>query len=579
MGRSEWKTTFDTFNSPNGSLSSLEFLVNGKTLAGVYTNGIVWFWDITTGEHLKTFNPGDIKIKINDTTWHRVLDVFVDHIGVVTYAIGNKDGTISIQNGQTGIQKMTFVAKTDETEFYEVDKDLNDFEIRKPTVRRSIVRNGEKPIYQTLRKDDGMPFPIQYQLGHHNQSPSVFNKQPMRWVKAINFSPDGKTLVSSSGYRIIRERGWSQNPGPTEIWDVDIGEQLAALRLNISSVRFSGDGKTLALTGNHGSSIWDVDARREIATFPRSVDVRFSGDGKTLAIIEHEGYKMWNIATRREIATFSPVQEQIERIILSQDGTILTIVEEKGIVNVCEIKKSKKHHPLTIGYTKQFTTLVFARDSNTLASGDETGNIQLWNTDTPTKRSMIKTGNNRIDGLAFTTDSRSVISISYGDITVWDVATKKQIASHIIPEVNSHLGSLSFPDDTIIVLEALSFTPNSETLAIKRSSKNPAYEIWNINTSKPLQRLTEIPYQHGPIALAPDGKTIANSDNYKHTLFLWNTHTSEKLNSLDISGDVCTLEYSPDGKTLVVGTEYKKTQLVVLDLDFSVIFKAFYLRF
>ena len=52
-----------------------------------------------------------------------------------------------------------------------------------------------------------------------------------------------------------------------------------------------------------------------------------------------------------------------------------------------------------------------------------------------------------------------------------------------------------------------------------------------------------------------------NGDNYKHTLFLWNTHTSEKLNSLDISGDVCALEYSPDGKTLVVGTEYKKIQL------------------
>ena len=76
---------------------------------------------------------------------------------------------------------------------------------------------------------------------------------------------------------------------PTEIWDVNTGEQLAVLQWGLD-ITFSGDGKTFAISGDRGYVLWDIPSRRKIAEFPESVKITFSGDGKMLAIIESSGY-------------------------------------------------------------------------------------------------------------------------------------------------------------------------------------------------------------------------------------------------------------------------------------------------
>ncbi len=94
----------------------LKFSADGKTLVSQNWNGTVWFWDITTGKQLNMLSPNRPKIRLGkDRIWHLAADAFVDRTGSVTFAVGKKDGTISIQDGHTGGEIRRLIGQTDDS--------------------------------------------------------------------------------------------------------------------------------------------------------------------------------------------------------------------------------------------------------------------------------------------------------------------------------------------------------------------------------------------------------------------------------------------------------------------------------
>lgn len=445
----------------------------------------------------------------------------------------------------------------------------------------------------------------------------------MRWVSGLNFSPDGKTLVSIIDYREARwytgsslrgsqierwdvERDGSlrlyEGPmqlwGPIELWDVETGEQLTVLPAGIG-IEFLGDGKTLAIIDReHGEfTIWDVATHSEIAKFPKGRHVRFSGDGKTLAIIGNEGYTIWDIVTRSKIAAHNSIVEWFEispeRFMLSQDGTLLVTADEHGTVAVRETKNAKQLRLVTTGYTKPFTALAFSHDGKTIASGDstsnKTSNIHLWDTHTGTKQNTIKAAAYKIAGLAFATDNVTLTAVTEQEafitdqegIMQWNITTGKQVTAHTLPNTSistsgSHKG--------------LVFTPNSEKLVVNNlddiwkdriKSTERTIDIWDITTDKPPRHLIKLVTVQGPIALTPDGSILASSsDSHTATALaatdLWSTHTGKRIATLKTPRDwtnellvrfghrhssIYALAFTHDGETLAVGTGDKHIQL------------------
>ncbi len=527
----------------------LKFSADGKTLVSQNWNRTVWFWDITTGKQLNMLSPNRPKIRLGkDRIWHIAADAFVDHTGSVTFAVGKKDGTISIQDGHTGRE-----------------------------IRELIVRT-----------DDSSSLPIQYSRTYSYKDEMPAGR--MRWVNSLYFSPDGKTLVSTIDYRVAHWDGsTSGSGGPVELWDVETGEQLAVFPYGIGAT-FSGDGKTVALKAMGGKSdcaIWDIATRRKIAEFPLTLNIRFSGEGKTLAIIDNDGYAIWDIATRSEIATHNPVVEWLEispeRFMLSQDGTLLVTADAHGTVAVRETKNANQMCLVTTGYTKPFTALAFSHDGKTIASGDSTSNLQLWDTHTGTKQNTIKAAANKIEGLAFATDNVTLTAVNdQEDIMQWDITTSEQIAAHTLPNTNISAGFTFFDDDTGFQHKGLAFTPNSEKLAIKNSGKDPIksidtnIDIWDITTDKPPRHLIEFVIDWRPIALTPDGSILASGSDSPDATDLWNTHTGKRIATLKTPGNwindllvrlrlryssIYALAFTHDGETLAVGTKDKHIQL------------------
>lgn len=319
--------------------------------------------------------------------------------------------------------------------------------------------------------------------------------------------------------------------------------------------------------------IWDVETRREIATFPDAKTVRFSGDDKTLVIIKDNDYVIWDIATQREIAKLSPVLEAFipfpERFVLSQDGSILIIADEHGTVDVWETQTDKPLRTLTTDYTKPFTALVFSHDGKMVASGDRTGNIRLWDTNIGSTLLTLKSSEKSIGDLAFTTDNQTLVNESDGNIYVWGVQTGKQVNTHkVIPDAFLGWYGNSFDDGTSISLRnACVFTPNGEKLIIETKD---GITIWDVANTKHLNTLTRT--KNYILAVSSDAKVVA--DTIGDAARLWDTHTGKQITTLETSknwigrflnwfkkDDIYALAFSHNKTTLAVATKNKEIQL------------------
>ena len=590
----ESKKLLTTFNINESSFKSLKILADGKTLVSRDWKNTFSFWNLTTGELLDTFSPKASEIKIKGSIWERVLEGFVDSTGNVTFAIGNHDGTISIQDGLTHQQIRTLVARTNDAAFFKVGEDSRDKE--KVKIKRippePEEENDEKPFLTNYRTD-GTPFPIQCQLQEY--MPSRLDKQPMKWIKELKFSPDGKMLVSKSRYWILKLGGGSEGTsGPTEIWDVGTGEQLAALPWWVE-VRFSGDSKTLALISRSAFTrgnceIWDIVQKRKIAEFSSVADVKFSRDGRTLAIsksgsfdrnwnrIEKTRYLIWDITKQIEIASLIPAKQQFvflpKNLLFSQDGTMLITADQGGTVDVWKTKAGMPPRTLITGYTKAFRSMTFSNDGAVLASGDNIGEICLWDTNSGSKLKTI--GRSNVGGLIFSKDGKVLNAIGLSSTVQWNITTGKQIAAKTNP---INFGSIAerttiFDDGTTISFPIYVYSPNFRTLATKNGKENKI-EIWDISTRIRLGTLSESAYRSAKraMALTPDGNLLAASDR-SNEVALWNTKTDKRIAKFNISknligkvfdrlqgNSVHSLEFSHDGKTLAVGTENRKIQL------------------
>jgi eukaryotic-like serine/threonine-protein kinase len=370
-------------------------------------------------------------------------------------------------------------------------------------------------------------------------------------VHALAFSSDGTRLVSGSADATIR------------VWNVKTGKSLLNVLAHeevVAGVALSPDGKHMASCGREKTiKEWKlVPARQQTALeghAKRVYQVAFSADGRRLAsscweqmVIIWERVQAGAQPVWRELHRFRADDKGVSDLDFSPNGQWLATAGGDKTYRVWNVQTGQSEQ-VVHGHSRAVKCTVYSPDGRILATCSKDRTIKLWNAESWSHIRTLEGHTDDVLALVFTEDGKRLFSASYdGSVRVWD------------PEDGRELQRLDGHSDWVTGLDV-----SSDGRWIASSGKDKLAIIWDAATYKEVARLEGHKRWINSIRFSPDGGLVATASD-DQTVRIWSTKTSEALLSLRSTHEVNAVEFSPDGKTLVIG---EGNNVAFYPLDFS----------
>jgi WD40 repeat protein len=199
------------------------------------------------------------------------------------------------------------------------------------------------------------------------------------------------------------------------------------------------------------------------------------------------------------------------------------------------------------GHADWVTAVSFSPDGRTLLSGSHDGTLILW--DVLTGRQVRSIEGHRTRGrpfevvsVAFSPDGRRVASAS-SDRTVrlWDAATGAQLRL--------------FPGQKFA--QHVAFSPRGDRLA---AANCETVLVWNLTNGALSRTFRKAPtgvggrYCAAHVAFSRDGRSLIADGG---PVQVWSLSTGREVGRLEMEGSGSGVALSPDGKSLLLGTEFE----------------------
>ena len=381
-------------------------------------------------------------------------------------------------------------------------------------------------------------------------------------LRAIAISPDGKTLaVSAGGVRFFDAGTYAQ-----------IGEPLLVPDSDEVSLAYSPDGQTLAVGGDNFVRL--IDARRrarltETAVDGRAMRMAFTKDGSRLVVLfapDSFGQGRGNADARisiRDAVTLEPIGRSIvpeafvgayvgvwyasPQFAVTPDDRSLITASEDGELARWDLRTRKKTRTWRIE-TGLAPALAVSPNGLTVAVGIKHG-VQLVDLRAGTVRTAASDSAGSPSWVLFSPDGRMVVATNRDKtVTRWNVASATPL--------ETLRGHSKFVQQPV-------FSPDGETLYTV--SHDGTAIAWDLAGDRRLGRpftfthdrtFSRTGYDGHPGRLSPDGRLIAVGLK-EQGIALWNARKLTPVGAplLDTGGEVKSLAFSPDGKTLAAVTE------------------------
>jgi WD40 repeat protein len=190
-----------------------------------------------------------------------------------------------------------------------------------------------------------------------------------------------------------------------------------------------------------------------------------------------------------------------------------------------------------------YNSIALSPDGKLLASGDEVGNITLWNMETgqPEGQPLNDGREGYISSLAFSSNGKTLAAVYNkvfeNSLVLWDVET-----------------GMSMDVPLTILPYHAAFSPNGKILAAGGSD---GLILWDVEAGKPAEKqLDDSTFYVGDFAFSPDGKTLAMPAPHDNSIIVWNTETGQQITQLTSPYNAQIITFSPDGKILAADDDY-----------------------
>ena len=377
-------------------------------------------------------------------------------------------------------------------------------------------------------------------------------------------------------------------------------------RAGYASLGVYPDGKRVAAMGDDGVDIWDVSARRRVASVSiGDVDARRPGslavshDGAIVAVATTQGtVELRDGATLRPTGrsvevggpvnglAFAPDRRQLAIAVLATEGSAVPA----GLLWDTEASGAA---PMPLGGQVSLSAVAFSADGRLLATGDGFGQIMLRDRDGNIVGMPLIPGFIAAS-MAFTHDARrlAVGTANSGQALIFDLDTGEKSAGPSGPAGGRQV--VFSPDDAWLAVAAettvsnvvvqdmqtgqtvgapieaqhglsrVAFLPSGEVLV---SGADGTLTVWDPAGQATISRVAPDAPPAGGV-YSPDGTILAAPGN-DDTVTLLATHDLHPLTTLSISGPnprgllqgATPVAFSPDSRTLAIGDNYGHVQL------------------
>lgn len=395
-------------------------------------------------------------------------------------------------------------------------------------------------------------------------------------MRAVTFSPDGKTIASSSGDGAIR------------FWKVETPETSA---IADGPFTFSPDSQKLAYNINNKIQLRDAYTGRikaelsghtgllatdDHGIIPGGNAAIYSPDGKTIvAVSDRKVINFWDVGSRSLLRSHTISEGFINRLSYKPDGKFIAVeldastdheIRSKGIIlNIKTGETMIFPNKPDVG-TASFSSFVFSHDGNFIAAIERTQSqrIKIWDANTSELVKMhLHNSEGSIFDLVFSPDNEKIFYQAnffqrvgeFQDVTHKFYVSALDIKSGKIIENNQYC---SFSSD--IMACTLNFSLNGKWFVTSETSYGDTYStnLWDSSTFIKTHRFEEQGPSYGALP-SPDGRSIVGNRIFRVDNPLYNL--LYQFDAVEVSGalqflwklklDGVNFKYFPRPRSLV----------------------------
>jgi WD40 repeat protein len=378
----------------------------------------------------------------------------------------------------------------------------------------------------------------------------VFNYGHTREINSLDYSPDGKYLLSAAGDELVK------------LWDVAQGKEVVSIIAHTSSVwsvKFSPDGKHFVTAGSDSLvKLWDLHGKLlKVLTGHKSNSVlyaAFANNGKWIASRGFDNtVRLWDVASGKLIRTFSDNPGVVKAVIFSKDDKYLISSGGQSSIGIMDVNTGKLIHQLN-GHTDIINDLALSPDGTLLASCSNDGYVFLWDIKTgtlvrkfdPNIYKSIFNNSKEICSIAFSPDG-SKIACAHRNYaaTIWDVKSNEKFVD---------IGGFILP------VNAIAFSPNGKNVATGCVDKS--ISIWDANTGVNIRTFSRQYARQTFMQISSDQRYIAAVNSISE-FKVFDLNDRMKLRQDEgFGGKVSEFNFSNDAKTVAVAYDDNTTRLI-----------------